>query len=212
MSYIRLYFAKMSRVGKEMARLCERLTLSFITFLGVRISMHPVPDRMKLTCHRVTFAVKSQCGVQRADRTKQNVEAEHQDDARAHFPRSPRTLVESKRNKRATRARMQNNAPRRARPSRRNPSPRREQIDRSIHFGPVHTRDLAFGERNPAERLNSTADSRRETRVGGEREKERCEKESETRIGRRRMERVGAGAVSLRVRSSGTSALGILDI
>lgn len=111
-------------------------------------------------------------------RTKQNVEAEHQDDSPVPSIRpSARTLVESKRNKRATRARMQNNAPRRARPSRRNPSPHltspnRGQIDESIHFGPGCTRVLAFRARNPAERLNSTVDGRRETRSGGEREKE----------------------------------------
>jgi len=129
----------------------------------------------------------------------------------------PCPLVESKRNKRATRACMQNNAPRRARPPPplpppppppppppcRNPSP--EQIDRSIHFGAAaessHPRAW-----NSAERLNFTAGSRGkpEWRPGKERTKA---------VKRGRRGKGLGGVVSLRVRSSGTpAALGILDI
>lgn len=108
--------------GKKTARLCERLTLSFIACPNFDASCSGSNETHLSSSH-----VRGKISMRRAAccvqlRTKQNVEAEHQDDARAHFPVRPRTLVESKRNKRATRARMQNNAPRRARPSRRNPS------------------------------------------------------------------------------------------
>lgn len=127
----------------------------------------PFPrDRMKLLLVRESRSrEKLNTGVQLW--TKQNVEADHQDDVRAFSSPPPRPLVESKRNKRATRARMQNNAPRRARPSRRNPSPRAESksMDRST-LDPC-TRVLAFrGARNPAERLQLYR--RQETRTSVE--------------------------------------------
>lgn len=119
-SYIRLNFAKMSRRGdRAISAKKRRKKLS-----SARCSVSKfrcIPDRMKLTCHRVTFRENLNAGCSaRSDKAKCR-SGEHQDDARAPPP-STRTLVESKRNKRATRAtraRMQNNAPRRARPSRR---------------------------------------------------------------------------------------------
>lgn len=87
----------------------------------------------KFTYHRVTFTGKSQCKRRAFGQSK--IETVHR-----VRPGSPvRPLVESKRNKRATRARMQNNTPRRARPVHRAVIPHRanRRIDPlSAHTSP----------------------------------------------------------------------------
>lgn len=100
------------------------------------------PDQTKFTYHRVTSARKSQCSARRecarllarslarSDRVKSRSKIEialERASERARERARARLLVESKRNKRATRARMQNNAPRRAR--RGNPSRANRWID-----------------------------------------------------------------------------------
>lgn len=91
-----------------------------------------IPDRMKLTCHRVTLRKISMRGAARA-RTKQNVEAESIKMMLARLPRPPVRLS----NQSATNEQheLACKTTRRGVPARRvvNPSPRREQIDGSIH-------------------------------------------------------------------------------
>lgn len=119
---------------------------------------------MKLTCHRVTFGKISMRGAARV-RTKQNVEAESIKMTLARLPPPPSTRPPVRlSNQSATNEQheLACKTTRRGVPARRvvNPSPCREQIDGSIHFEIRTHESPHFGARNPAERLNSTADSR----------------------------------------------------